>query len=100
MNLPNCSFEDFCQAFKKLVQIAQDNQKAREYVYQLHNKITNGATERIFQHGGLELQHLKVTENNFKRYVECQEFDINNALIHFNPFSTRHNHSIRTSFSE
>jgi hypothetical protein len=73
MTLKNDNYNEFCRAFDALVLLAQDNEKIRTYVYQLHNKITNGATERIFKEDSLNLSYLKISEMNFQRYINQNE---------------------------
>lgn len=84
MTLPNKNYNEFCQAFDLLVQIAHDNKKAHNYVFNLHNEITNGATQRIFEGGSLSLQDLKISELNFKRYIQQNDFDIFTLLSSIN----------------
>ncbi len=87
MRLANQNYDAFCKAFYHLVDMAQKDDDVRDYVYCLHNKITNGATERIFQNGGLELEHLRVTEANFKRYLNSNELDIAQFMANQDDFS-------------
>ena len=77
MNLSNGQYEEFCQAFSELVNLAQRDPEARNYVFQLHNKITNGAAERIFKDiGGITLDNLRISKENFHRFISQQDIEL------------------------
>tara|TARA_B110000879_G_scaffold210736_1_gene301541 strand:- start:791 stop:1042 length:252 start_codon:yes stop_codon:yes gene_type:complete len=80
MILSNKNYDEFCDAFNQLVGLAQCNDDIRFYVYNLHNKITGGATKRIFKDSSLPLEYLKVSPMNFERYVSQNPIDLDAML--------------------
>lgn len=82
MILTNKNYNEFCDAFNQLVTLAKINEDVHDYVYDLHNKITNGATKRIFKDEQIPLDQLKVSQMNFERYVNQSnnELDLQTAL--------------------
>lgn len=70
MDLHKKNYNEFCKAFNLLVKLAINNHEIRSYICRLHNKITNGGTQRIFKEKELPLEYLKIGLINFGRYVK------------------------------
>lgn len=69
MALSREDFESFQKAFIEMRNLAKDDKQIRKYLFQLHNKITGGATDRMFKRGELSLEDLRITQANFQRFV-------------------------------
>lgn len=80
MRLYKKNYAEFSEAFDVLAKLAANNSEIRSYLYRLHNKVTNGATSRIFNEKELPLEHLKISSINYERYIKQHENDDN--IIH------------------
>lgn len=69
MILTHQNYAEFCKAFDALVILAKNDDDIFDYVYNLHNQITNGATKRIFNSEALPLANLQVSPMNFARFI-------------------------------
>ncbi len=70
MRLYKKNYNEFCEAFNLLAKLACNDNDIRSYLYRLHNKVTNGATQRIFKDADLPLEYLKISPLNFARYID------------------------------
>ena len=77
MRLYKRNYAEFSEAFDVLAKLAANNCQIRNYLYRLHNKVTNGATSRIFNERELPLEYLKISPINYERYLKQHENDEN-----------------------
>lgn len=75
MRLHKKNYAEFSEAFDVLAKLAANNNEIRSYLYRLHNKVTNGATARIFSEKELPLEYLKISAINYERYIKQHEND-------------------------
>lgn len=65
------NYATFNSAYQTLLEQAHDSSIMR-IIMRVHNQITFGASERILTHDCMTANHLHITENMFKRFLENQ----------------------------